>query len=35
LALTVVGAVMYKRNKETWDVVAGAPAEASVASAMD
>jgi PTS system galactitol-specific IIC component len=28
LALVVVGALFYKRNKETWDVLAGAPAEA-------
>jgi PTS system galactitol-specific IIC component len=33
LALTVVGAMMYKNNKATWDVVAGAPAETM--SAMD
>lgn len=30
LAATVVAALMYKRNKATWDVVAGAPAEAEV-----
>jgi PTS system galactitol-specific IIC component len=35
LALTVVGALAYKRNKATWDVVAGAPAEAPAAPAMD
>jgi PTS system galactitol-specific IIC component len=35
LALVVVGAMMYKRNKETWDVVAGAPAEVPAAPAMD
>jgi PTS system galactitol-specific IIC component len=33
LALVVFGAVTYKRNKATWDVVAGAPAETM--SAMD
>ncbi len=31
LALTVVGAMMYKNNKATWDVVAGAPAETMAA----
>jgi PTS system galactitol-specific IIC component len=32
LALVVVGALLYKRDKETWDVLAGAPAEAEAAA---
>jgi PTS system galactitol-specific IIC component len=31
LALTILGAVMYKRNKHTWDVLAGAPEEVEAA----
>jgi PTS system galactitol-specific IIC component len=34
LALTVVGAMMYKNNKATWDEVAGAPAEAPAPAGM-
>jgi PTS system galactitol-specific IIC component len=34
LAVTVVAALMYKRNKASWDVVAGAPAEAEVSPGM-
>lgn len=34
LAVTVVAALMYKRNKATWDVVAGAPAEAEASPGM-
>lgn len=30
LAATVVAALLYKRNKQNWDVVAGAPREAEV-----
>jgi PTS system galactitol-specific IIC component len=35
LGLTVFGAMMYKRNRKAWDVLAGAPVEAEVAPAMD
>jgi hypothetical protein len=28
--LVVVGALAYKRNKASWDVLAGAPAEAAM-----
>jgi hypothetical protein len=31
LALTVFGALAYKRNKNKWDALAGAPAEVEAA----
>jgi PTS system galactitol-specific IIC component len=35
LGLTVFGALAYKRNRKTWDVLAGAPAEVEMTPAMD